>query len=157
MNSVFEQLIQDVCCGDADAEQFVRSIVQIAHVWDDLVDRDIPAPDDLIDKAFWLALVEIPANPFYQRNGPTLRALTANSIINWQIATRVERSGEEGGLEFAYILRSSFVDLLTQTALILGGPAHAVAVGERVRRATHHEGFAGYVKALAAEAAERGG
>jgi hypothetical protein len=82
----------------------------------------------------------------------------ANAIINWRIATEYERNASgKHDLEAAYVLRSSYVDLVTLSALLLGGAAHAATIGADVRRWAHQEGYELYLENLVAEKAAREG
>ena len=69
-------------------------------------------------------------------------------MSNWLISNDLEREGGDLQLNIAFILRSSYVDLITQSALLVGGQAWASQVGREVRKLTHHERFDGYLRAL---------
>lgn len=75
------------------------------------------------------ALVVLPRNAFYQANFASLNAVLANASTNWTIATDLERAGGVAGKRTAYVLRASYVDLVTHCALLLGGMDWARAVG----------------------------
>lgn len=150
----FDHLLTDASGRNEYAESFLRCIVSVAHTWDDLIDRDKPVSDEDINACMWLALVSLPANPFYMQHMRELQPVLVNAMLNWQIATRMERAG--GPFDVSYILRSSFVDLIVHVALITQGPQRAVEVGRKVREAAHHEGMDRYIKALSVEAQERG-
>ena len=155
MGSAPDDLVHKVCRGNDEAASCVRALVAIAHTWDDLIDRDKPVSDELIHSAFQLALLHLPANPFYVRNSGALLRTLANSIINWRIATALEHGGQAADLEIAYILRSSYADVLTTAAMLIGGIEWAVEIGVEVRRFFHSETFNGYLSNLQAEQAAR--
>ena len=50
--------------GNHDALNMYRMLVDLAHTWDDLVDKDKDVPADHINNAFLIALVYMPANIF---------------------------------------------------------------------------------------------
>ena len=69
---VFDQVAY-VLRGDADAIAFFMSILSVCHFWDDLIDKDVEISDEAINSVMWVALIDIPANPFYQQHREALR------------------------------------------------------------------------------------
>lgn len=141
--------------GNASAADFVNMIMQISHVWDDLIDKDKALEDGAVDQAFFDALIRLPRNDFYRKNFDHLNSVIMNSISNWKIATDMEREGGELQLNIAFILRSSYVDIITQSALLIGGQSWASKVGKEVRNLTHHEKYCGYLDSLDKEKKSR--
>lgn len=137
--------------GNLAAAEFIDSIYNVLHLWDDLIDHDKPVTDMQVNDAFYAILIEIPRNPFYRKYFDFLNPILANAITNWHIANRMERRGDEYEKRIAYVLRSSYVDLLTQSALLLGGVEHAAAVGYDNRLYTHKETLEGYLSNLEIE------
>lgn len=137
--------------GRADAIACVSKLFQIAHVLDDLIDRDRPATDDEIVATFWLALIDVPQDPFFSAHATTLRPIMASAMLNWMAANTMERAGEPADLKIAFVLRSAYVDLLSMAALIVGGLAWAAEIIPEIRRWVHAEGFDGYLLNLVAE------
>lgn len=150
-----DQLIRTVSRNDPAAVEFLTAVVDIAHLWDDLVDRDKDVPVDVINRAFVSALVTLPRNPFYARHFDLLNPILVSAIGNWQIANEFEAGESESDLRIAFILRSSYANLLTQVAFIVGGLDWVRAVGPDVRRFTHAEGWDKYLENLSAEKAAR--
>jgi hypothetical protein len=68
--------------GDEQALLMFRLFGELAHTWDDLIDRDKEVTDDAINKAFAIALVYLPANPFYQRIQPQILPMWLSARIN---------------------------------------------------------------------------
>jgi len=138
---------------------FLRDMAQAMHCFDDLVDRDKRISDGEIIDVLWKVLVAIPSNPFYREHEAVLQPIVANAIINWRIATHIERCEPttETDLQTAFIIRSSYVDLVTMAAMLIDGPDWAAHVGPGLRRWAHSEGFDGYLQALAVERTARQG
>jgi hypothetical protein len=161
MSVPFESpLVANAVGHNADAMAFLRGIATVMHTWDDLIDRDRGVSDGEINAAFWLALVELPANPFYAANAEMLRPIIVQSIINWRAATAMERQAtceQYNDLKIAFIIRSTYIDLVVMSACILGGADWAAKVAPDLRRWAHSEGFKGYLDALAAERLAREG
>lgn len=158
MNEPMEHpVVVEALKGDVSALEFVRMIALILHAWDDAIDRDSPLTDADINRAFTLALVNLPRNSFYRKHFEDLNPILVSAILNWRIATNIERSDEqyEKDLQFAYVIRSTYVDLLVHSAVLIGGIEHGVKYGVWIRRWAHDEGFDGFMKNLAAERAAR--
>ncbi len=142
--------------GNQAAAHFIELIVELLHFWDDLIDRDKAVSDEVINDRMFKLFVTLPRNPFYASNFSTLNPVLVNAITNWHVANRFERTeADEYKLRIAYIVRSSYVDLITQSALIVGGPAWAVEVGEQIRLYAHKETYEGYLTNLQTEITAR--
>ncbi len=147
-------LYQGVAKGDADAAHLLLLLTDAAHAWDDVVDGDKPLDRGALDRAFQALVLDIPANPFYRAHRDRLEPLIQQAAINWKVATAIER--EPGPKHVAYILRSSYIDLIGQVALLTGGPAWAIEVTRRVRELNQDETMDDYLNNLAIEAHARG-
>lgn len=143
--------------GNVAAAEFVAMVIECLHVWDDLIDHDKPVSDVAINDTFYTLLVQLPKNPFYKQHFDHLNPVLVNAITNWHIANRMEQSGEDYQNRIAYILRSAYVDLTTQCALLVGGVQHAVSVGHQNRLYAHKETYEGYLKNLDIEQRTRSG
>ena len=152
-------IVEQAVKGNADALEFLRAIAKVLHLWDDLVDRDKAIADATIHEAFGLALIDLPRNAFYRRHFEVLNAVLLNAIVNWRIATTMERNDAPDRRPYdfatAFILRSSYVDLLTMSATLIGGVEWGAAMGPEIHRWAHQEGMATYLYNLAAETAAR--
>ncbi|MGE8688637.1 MAG: hypothetical protein ACN6PJ_15955 [Achromobacter sp.] len=140
--------------GNASAVEFLRGAFQVAHFYDDLIDRDKVIDDAQVHAAMLQALVLLPRNAFYQAHFSDLNAVLANAITNWQIATELERRGGVSAKRTAYVLRASYVDLVTHSALLVGGQTWARQVGVELRQLA--EPYPEYLTNLEAEKAARG-
>jgi hypothetical protein len=137
--------------GDPDAVQFVVLVFRALHVWDDLIDKDKAVADDEIHSVFWDLLVSLPASRFYQANLALLNSTLVNAIVNWHIANKLEREGDDKDKSIAFILRGAYIDILSASALIVGGLDWAREVGPAIRRWAHEETFAQYLDNFAKE------
>jgi hypothetical protein len=148
----YEGLRDTACKGDAQAATFLVQICDVLHLWDDLIDQDKALTPEGINTSMWNALVAIPSNPFYQQNILALQTILRLAITNWHVATAYERSPEAPtDLHAAFILRSTYIDLVTVVAGLCGGPQHAVEVSRYLHRICHDEGFDAFVVALDTE------
>ena len=118
--------------GNAAATAFVLQFFYICHLWDDLIDRDKERTPAQINLAFWMALVELPANRFYQDHWAQLHPVMVAAINDWHTANVLAM--EDGhGLDIAFSLRCSILTVVTHCALLLGGPEWAREVGPQIR------------------------
>lgn len=142
------EFIQKILNGHRDAAVFVAMMFQVLHLWDDLIDKDKPTPDEEINLAMFLALVQIPRNPFYRANFAELSPIVSSAIINWMYATQQERLAPS---EVTFIVRSDYINLLLKSAEIVGGAKFAAEQQAAVRDWFHGEGYQGYLINLGKE------
>ena len=148
-------LFSDFLLGDAEAIQFVVRVFRALHVWDDLIDKDKNLTDDEVNSVFWDLLVVLPVDPFYVRNIALLNSTLVNAIVNWHIANKLEREGDEKDKSVAFILRGAYIDILSASAFLVGGMDWATEIGPAIRRWAHEETFAQYMENLAKECEAR--
>lgn len=141
--------------GDYNAVNFVVRVFRALHVWDDLIDKDKPVADDEIHSVFWDLLIALPADPFYRAHMNVLSGTIVNAVTNWHIANTLEREGDEKDKSIAYILRGAYIDLLSASALLVGGIDWVREIGPAIRRWAHEETFEEYLHNLAIECEAR--
>jgi len=133
------------CRGNEDAADFLEIFFLTCHVWDDLIDKDVPRTDDHINHAFWLAMIEIPRNKYYQRHQVEIHPVMAVAIQEWFAANKLEAGDRK---DIAYTLRCSIVSLVHQAAEICGGYEWSVKVGEAIRLKAQSETLKEYLEDL---------
>lgn len=143
------EIISKACRGHQDAIRFFVDLYEVLQVWDDLADRDKPVSQNDIHNTFWRTLIEIPRNSFYRAHFNDLSPLLSAAILNWHAANKLEATDSDSDKEISFIIRSNYVDLLIQSALLIGGVQWAIEVTPVIRRAWHDEGLVGYRAALA--------
>ena len=134
--------------GHTDACAFINTLFDVAHVLDDLTDRDKPVQTKAVHAAFYAMLIDLPRNPFYVQHFTLLNGTLQTAFLNWQIANALEVKEDDAGKDVAFILRSSYADLVTLCAWIIGGHDWAVQVGQEVRLHASNEGKAQYLASL---------
>jgi hypothetical protein len=147
----YKERLQAWCKGDASAYQFIDVVFSTLHVWDDLIDKDKPVTTEQIHRLMVDVLIELPRNRFYLTNFAQLNSILHLAIINWHIANAMELTGDALDAHIAFILRSTYVDLVTTVALIVGGQEWAIDIGLQARRHASSEGFTAYLDALTKE------
>lgn len=91
--------------GDEDALNMYRMFVDLAHTWDDLVDKDKDATEADINNAFLICLVYLQLNPFYQRIQRDVLPMWISVVSAYQTANQFEKTKDEHGIEIAHGLR----------------------------------------------------
>lgn len=119
--------------GDQWAIQFCLDIVFVAHLWDDLTDKDKQRSEKDISDAFILSLVNIPGNPFYAKFSFDLRPVMMNAIIQWQSANVLE-TGSKEDRDKAFMLRASILQIIHYCSYLIGGVDWAKESGPEIYR-----------------------
>lgn len=117
-------------------------------IYDDLIDKDKPITDGDIHRAFWLANVEMPRNPFYRAHFDVLNPLVMAAITSWRAANDMERDKLEDDLPVSFVIRSAYCDIVVMCVLILFGPDAAANAALSIRRFVHDEGLGSYLKEM---------
>ncbi|MAY42270.1 hypothetical protein [Neptuniibacter sp. UBA847] len=142
------EFLMQVLRGNADAVEMCEQIFQVSQVIDDLVDQDKPITSAEVIKTFWVALIELPANPFYRRHELVIRPLMAGALQDWTDSVSLEREGDVHGKHLAFVLRDQLTSLVIQCAYLVGGYKWMQEIGVPVRRYFHDEGLIEYINNL---------
>ena len=118
---------------DQWAIQFCIDVMFIAHLWDDLIDKDTFRTGEDINEAFRIALIDIPKNPFYLAHIGDLRPVMMNVILQWQDANVLEKGSRQDRAK-AFMLKASVLQLFNYCAYLVGGPQWAFEIGPDLRR-----------------------
>lgn len=133
--------------GDMDAVGLVMSVVKIADVWDNLIDKDKDVSDEDINQAFWLACVEIPRNPAFRRYQLDITSVFSMGIINWHVANKLQ-AGDDHAKQIAHVTRYSIADVSLYLATAIGGPEWAVEVGPELRLRSQKDKLENFMKEM---------
>ena len=91
--------------GNQDALNLYRMFVDLSHTWDDLVDKDNEVSAEEVNNAFMIALVYMPANPFYRRIQDQIMPMWLMVLSAYETANKYEADKDEHGIEIAHTLR----------------------------------------------------
>jgi purine-cytosine permease-like protein len=91
--------------GNQDALNMYRLFMNLLHTWDDLVDKDKEVTETGINSAFLIALVCLPANPFYRSIQDKILPMWITVVSAYETANKFERDKDEHGIEIAHTLR----------------------------------------------------
>lgn len=150
-------LLTEAFQGDEHAVRFILHLRDIANVWDDLVDRDCPVPNESINHAFMCALVSVPTNPFYLKHQASLQPVIQQAILSWvQSNTMCATPGISR--EIAHVQRYAVADIITFVLWLIGGLRLVEQYGPALRVRSQKDCFEDYDhemdRQLAAPAAE---
>ena len=107
--------------GNQDALEVYRMLVDLAHVWDDLIDKDKPVTDADINRAFLLCLVYLPANPFYRQIQDAIYPMWITVVSAYETANHYERTKDEHGIEIAHGLRYAAGNIIAYMVIVCVG------------------------------------
>lgn len=132
--------------GNEDALNMYRMFVDLAHLWDDLVDKDQEATEDAINNAFLICLVYLPANPFYRSIQAQVMPMWLTVVSAYQTANKFERDKDPHGIEIAHGLRYAAGNIMAYAVHVCVGPEKAKEVLPEMWKSVFHERFDEYRK-----------
>ena len=136
------------CLGDSpEAVHFVVTLFGACQVLDDLIDKDEETTDWDITNMFTSLLIEIPRNKFYKRHIDYLTPVLNQVMDDWKASVELEK-GDEQKKQVAYILRSTYSNIITHCAYLLGGQERMDYAGRIVRQVAYSETFEEYLRTV---------
>ncbi|MDB5584898.1 MAG: hypothetical protein JWR80_10074 [Bradyrhizobium sp.] len=120
--------------GNQSAMRFCADMVDVSHVWDDLVDCDKPVSAAKADATFRKMMLEIPSNEFYRANFGFLHPVMVLIWAQWDAANKMEARPIKNDFVKAYMLRASLYQLFHACAVLCGGLDWAAEIGPEVYR-----------------------
>ena len=117
--------------GNESAISLSMMLLEVCHVWDDIVDGD-PVTTDDVNRVFRYLVYDIPINPVYKAI-PSMPDHLLNIYLKWRDATAMEAE-ENPDLEKTYMLRASLYDMFSMIAFYLYGDEWAKEIGPSVRK-----------------------
>lgn len=132
--------------GNQDALNMYRMFVDLAHLWDDLVDGDKETTEDDINNAFLICLIYLPANPFYRSIQEQIWPMWLTVVSAYQTANKFERDKDPHGLEIAHGLRYAAGNIMAYAVHVCVGAEKAKEVLPEMWKSVFHERFDDYRK-----------
>jgi hypothetical protein len=111
--------------GNEDALNLFRMLVDLAHTWDDLVDKDKDLPETEVNNAFLICLVYMQANPFYRKIQEQIWPMWLTVVSAYETANTYERNKDEHGIEIAHSLRYAAGHIVAYMVHVCVGPEKA--------------------------------
>ena len=132
--------------GNQDALSMFRMLVDLAHTWDDLVDRDNPTSDAEINNAFLVCLVYLQANPFYRSIQEQVWPMWLTVVSAYETANTFEKNKDAHGIEIAHTLRYAAGHIIAYAIHVCVGAEKAKEVLPEVWKNIVHERYDDYRK-----------
>ncbi|NBS68215.1 hypothetical protein EBT31_04780 [bacterium] len=130
--------------GNQDALNMYRMFCELSHTWDDLVDKDQDVSEAKINNAFMIALVYLPANPFYRQIQDAVLPMWLTVISAYETANFFERNKDEHGIEIAHSLRYAAGNIIAYAVHVCVGAEKAKELLPDVWKTIFHERFDEY-------------
>jgi len=111
--------------GNEDALAVFRMLVRLAHIWDDLVDKDRPVSANKINQAFLTCLVYLPANPFYRSIQNEILPMWLTVVSAYETANFFEATKDAHGIEIAHGLRYAAGNIMAYAVYVCVGSEKA--------------------------------
>jgi hypothetical protein len=137
--------LEELLLGRKDAAGFIKDLAYIAHVWDDLVDRDVYVSPMSVSRAFTKAILGFNSNPFFRQHCDTLVPVLATGILNWHGANDLETLGTPHALQVSHVTRCSVGDAAVLAASLVGGFEHAMTVAAELRMLMQQDSLEDYL------------
>ena len=111
--------------GNIDALNLYKMFEDLAHTWDDLVDKDKLVPEDKINNAFLICLVYMQANPFYRSIQEQVWPMWITVTSAYQTANSFEKNKDAHGIEISHNLRYAAGHIVAYMVHVCVGPEKA--------------------------------
>lgn len=132
--------------GNQDALNMYRMFVDLAHLWDDLVDKDKDVSQAEINNAFLICLVYLQANPFYLKIQTQVMPMWITVVSAYETANKFEKDKDEHGLEIAHNLRYAAGHIVAYAVYVCVGPEKAREIMPDVWKSVVYERYDEYRK-----------
>jgi len=132
--------------GNVDALNVFRMFGDLAHLWDDLVDKDVEVSEAAINNAFLICLVYLPANPFYRSIQAEVMPMWITVVSAYRTANQLERDKDAHGIEIAHGLRYAAGNIIAYVVHVCVGPEKAAEYMPDVWKTIFAERFDEYRK-----------
>ena len=132
--------------GNQDALNMYHAFVNLAHIWDDLVDKDKPVSAELINQAFLTCLVYLPANPFYRSIQDQVLPMWLTVVSAYETANFFEANKDQHGIEIAHSLRHASGNIIAYAVHVCVGAEKAKEVLPDMWKTIFYERFDEYRK-----------
>jgi len=132
--------------GNPDALNMYRMFVDLAHAWDDLVDKDKELSEVDVNNAFLTCLVYLPANPFYRSIQDQIFPMWITVVSGFETANKFERDKDSHGVEIAHTLRYAAGNIIAYAMHVCVGPDKAREFLPEMWKAVVVERFDAYRK-----------
>jgi purine-cytosine permease-like protein len=132
--------------GNEEALAMYQMFVDLAHTWDDLVDKDKEVSENAINNAFSICLIYLPMNRFYQAIQYAVLPMWISVVSAYQTANHYEKNKDEHGVEIAHGLRYAVGNIIAYAVHVCVGPEKAAELMPEVWKHIMIERYDNYRK-----------
>jgi purine-cytosine permease-like protein len=111
--------------GNKDALEMFHMFIYLAHIWDDLVDKDKEVSEDAINKVFSICLIYLPLNNFYRQIQYQIIPMWITIISSYEAANKFERDKDQHGIEISHGLRYAAGNIIAYAIFVCVGAEKA--------------------------------
>jgi hypothetical protein len=130
--------------GNQDALNMYKAFINLAHVWDDLIDKDKEVTNEQVHTAFLTCLVYLPANPFYRSIQDQILPMWITVVSAYETANFFEKNKDEHGVEIAHTLRYAAGNIIAYAVHVCVGSEKAKDILPEVWKAIVFERYDDY-------------
>lgn len=105
---------------DASALSLAVDLIYLAHLLDDLVDRDVERSVEDVKRGFRVLLVDNPNNPFLQAHFLQLTPLMGSALMTYLDSTTLEHGDKDERFK-AFHIRNDVLKIIRHMMLLTGG------------------------------------
>jgi hypothetical protein len=132
--------------GNENALRMFHAFADLAHIWDDLIDKDKPVLTEQINQAFLTCLVYLPANPFYRSIQAEILPMWLTVVSAYETANHFEKTKDAHGIEIAHGLRYAAGNIMAYAVYVCVGPEKAKEFLPEMWKTIFYERFDEYRK-----------
>lgn len=132
--NTFELAFSKWFLGNAAAVRACMDVLEVAHLWDDVVDQNKDIDKEAANRAMRKAMIDLPSNPFWAAHLGMLMPVMQLAYLQWRSANVLEVSAVTADVQKAFMLRASLYSVFHYVAMICGGIDHADQIGPEIYR-----------------------
>tara|TARA_R110000822_G_scaffold73066_1_gene175666 strand:+ start:108 stop:575 length:468 start_codon:yes stop_codon:yes gene_type:complete len=130
--------------GNIDALNMYKIFVNLAHTWDDLIDKDKDVSESDINNAFLSCLFYLQINPFYKSIEKDILPMWITVVSSYETANYYENTKDIHGIEIAHSLRYAAGNIIAYAIHVCVGREKAKEILPEVWKDIFYERFDDY-------------
>jgi hypothetical protein len=140
-------MLREACDGNASAIDYLLIIIETAHLWDDLIDKDSEITDERVNRVFSSIMIDLMRNEFFRRFHAELLPIMEIGILNWK-ASNVLEGGDTEEKIAAHYMRHTVADVILMTARICRGRDYAESMIPQLLRRRRTDSFSQFIQEI---------
>ena len=120
----YNEFLDELTKGDANARNFVIAFLEYAHTLDDVIDKDKPVTGERLTKDCLNMMLQCLNNPFVQATHLAISGLLVTGANAWLDSLEWEKASDPRDRAAADVLKSFYHELIWLVAYLVGGWDH---------------------------------